>query len=73
MKRRSNLINTNRYAYLRLLRFARNDLFGTFYETINIRFEKTGDKEKIRNVHLNALETDTEANLVDSLRILVLN
>ncbi|MGA1790191.1 MAG: GNAT family N-acetyltransferase [bacterium] len=35
---------------------------------MNIRFEQHGDMEKIRNVHLQAFETETEANLVDSLR-----
>lgn len=35
---------------------------------MNIRFEQPGDIEKIRNVHLEAFETGTEANLVDSLR-----
>ncbi len=40
MKRRSNLINTNRYACMRLLRFARNDIFGIFYEVVRIRGDK---------------------------------
>ena len=35
---------------------------------MNIRFEQPGDIEKIRNVHLAAFETDTEANLVNSIR-----
>ena len=33
-----------------------------------VRFEQTLDKENIRNVHLQAFETDAEANLVDALR-----
>ena len=35
---------------------------------MNVRFEQPGDIEKIRNVHLEAFETEAEANLVDSLR-----
>lgn len=35
---------------------------------MNIRFEQPEDQEKIRNVYLQAFETDTEANLVDALR-----
>ena len=35
---------------------------------MNIRFEQPGDIEKIREVHLQAFETETEANLVDVLR-----
>ena len=35
---------------------------------MNIRFEQPDDIEKIRKVHLEAFETDTEANLVDALR-----
>ena len=33
-----------------------------------IRFEQPDDKKKIRNVHLEAFETDAEAKLVDALR-----
>lgn len=35
---------------------------------MNVRFEQPGDRDSIRNVHLQAFETDTEANLVDALR-----
>jgi len=35
---------------------------------MNIRLEQPGDMEKIRNVHLQAFETEAEANLADSLR-----
>ena len=35
---------------------------------MNIRFEQPGDIEKIREVNLQAFETETEANLVESLR-----
>lgn len=35
---------------------------------MNIRFEQPEDIEKIRTVNLDAFESDTEANLVDSLR-----
>ena len=33
-----------------------------------VRFEQPGDIEKIREVNLQAFETETEANLVDALR-----
>ena len=35
---------------------------------MNIRFEQPGDIEKIREVNLQAFETETEANLVEALR-----
>ena len=35
---------------------------------MNVRFEQPGDIEKIRIVHLEAFETEAEANLVNSLR-----
>ena len=35
---------------------------------INIRFEQPNDIEQIKNVHLIAFETETEANIVDALR-----
>lgn len=35
---------------------------------IKIRFEQPDDLENIRDVHLQAFEADTEANLVDALR-----
>ena len=35
---------------------------------MNIRFEQPNDIEQIKNVHLIAFETDTEANIVDALR-----
>jgi len=35
---------------------------------MNVRFEQPGDIEKIRELNLQAFETDTEANLVDTLR-----
>ena len=35
---------------------------------MNIRFEQINDIEQIKNVHLIAFETDTEANIVDALR-----
>jgi putative acetyltransferase len=35
---------------------------------MNIRFEQPGDIEKIRELNLQAFETDAEANLVDVLR-----
>ena len=35
---------------------------------MNIRFEQPDDIEKIRNVNLQAFDTETEANLVDALR-----
>lgn len=35
---------------------------------MNIRYEQPGDREIIREVNLQAFETETEANLVDALR-----
>ena len=35
---------------------------------MNIRFEQPGDIEKIREINLQAFETETEANLVEALR-----
>jgi len=35
---------------------------------MNIRYEQPGDIEKIRQVNLQAFETETEANLIDALR-----
>jgi putative acetyltransferase len=35
---------------------------------MNIRFEQPGDIEKIRQLNLQAFETETEANLVEALR-----
>lgn len=35
---------------------------------MNIRFEQAHDREQIRNIHLQAFATETEANLVDALR-----
>ena len=35
---------------------------------MHIRFEQINDIEQIKNVHLIAFETDTEANIVDALR-----